>query len=483
MIGASYLGWVQWWAARETPPHLVTMIPNVAPPDPYFNIPYEYGAFFLWGAIWWADVLEQEATADISGKTLFEIMDKKYAKLLMHLPVVELDEVVLGQKNPYWREWIQHPDNDDYWAQVGFLDHLDELDIPVYHQSGWFDGDGIGSKLNYLAMAEHGHGNQKLVLGPWGHTASATRSGPRDTDFGSNAIVDLERSYVRWLDRWLKGIENGIEDEPLVSLFVMNTNMWLNGDTYPLEGTEFAKVYLVSDGNANTSQGDGRLQMEPPEDGVAPYDTYTYDPGDPTPNPSFYIDPEELKEDEEEESKEEYSVEEKREKVLAYHAMVTAERKDVLVYETEPFTEPLTFAGPISGVLYASSSARDTDWFMRLVWIDQEGGIFPLVHGVIRARYRDSFSEPELLVPGEIYEYELDMWQTGVTIPEGSRLRVEVASASYPLFSRNLNTGGHKETETEYVAAEQKIYHDREHPSHVLLPVIPDPDFSDTVFE
>ena len=476
MIGGSYLGWVQWWAARETPPHLVTMIPNVAPPDPYYNIPYEYGCFFLWGAIWWADVLEQEATADLSGKALSDIMDKEYAKLLRHLPVIELDEIVLGKENPYWRDWIRHPDNDEYWAEVGFLDHLENLDIPVYHQSGWFDGDGIGSKLNYLAMAKHGHANQKLILGPWGHTATSTRRGPRDTDFGPNAIVDLERSYVRWLDRWLKGIDNGIEHEPLVNLFVMNTNQWLNGNTYPLEMTEFTPMYLASDGRANTSTGNGRLiPVAPPADAAA-YDTYTYDPGDPTPNPFFYQDPEDS------ENKEEaYSVEEKKEAHLAYHAKVTAERGDILVYETAPLEEPLTFAGPVSGVLYASSSAKDTDWFMRLVWIDEEGGIFPLVKGVIRARYRNSFSKPELLEPGEIYEYHLDMWQTGVTVPEGARLRVEVASASFPLYSRNLNTGGHNEMETEYVKAKQKIHHDPEHPSYVLLPVIPSPVFRDTI--
>jgi hypothetical protein len=481
MIGGSYLGWVQWWAARENPPHLATMIPNVAPPDPYYNIPYEYGAFFLWGAIWWADVLEQEATADLSGKAMSDIMDKEYAKLLRHLPVVELDEIVLGAENPYWRDWIEHPDNDQYWAQVSFLDHLENLDIPVYHQSGWFDGDGIGSKLNYLAMARHGHANQKLILGPWGHSTSATRSGPRETDFGPNATVDLERSYLRWLDRWLKGIDNGIEDEPLVNLFVMNTNKWLNGNTYPLEGTELTPMFLASDGGANTSAGDGRLiPVAPPADAPA-YDTYTYDPGDPTPNPFFYQDPEDFEEREEGEEKEAYSVEEKKEARLAYHAKVTSEREDILVYETPPLEEAITFAGPVSGVLYASSSARDTDWFMRLVWVDEEGGIFPLVKGVIRARYRDSFSQPALLEPGETYEYHLDMWQTGVTVPVGAKLRVEVASASYPLYSRNLNTGGHNEMETEFVTAEQKIYHDPDHPSHVLLPVIPNPVFKDTI--
>jgi putative CocE/NonD family hydrolase len=144
-------------------------------------------------------------------------------------------------------------------------------------------------------------------------------------------------------------------------------------------------------------------------------------------------------------------------------------------------TEAITFAGPISAVLYASSSAKDTDWFMRLSQVDVAGGVFPLVHGVIRARYRNSFSAPELLNPSEIYEYHLDMWQTGITVPAGARLRVEVASASFPLFSRNLNTGGHNETETDFVSAVQQIYHDKDHPSHIVLPVIREPAFKDTV--
>lgn len=473
MIGASYLGWVQWWAARDNPPHLVTIIPNVSPPDPYFNIPYEYGAFFLMGAIWWADILETEATADLSQTAYLEIGEKEYGRLLRHLPVIELDSIVLGDKNKYWREWIAHPDNDEYWDRASFLDYLEDVNIPVYHQSGWFDGDGIGSKLNYLAMARHGHDYQKLVLGPWGHTAEAMRWGPNDTDFGPNAIVDMQRSYMRWLDRWLLEIENGIDQEPLVSLFVMGANKWLYGDKYPLPETKFTKFYLTSNGRANTSSGDGRLSSEPPADEHAAPDTYTYDPGDPTPDPNFYFDPEESDDDAESDSTVAVSVEEERARHRAYYAKVNEERSDILVYDTAPLEDTLTFVGPISAVLYASSSAKDTDWFMRLSMIGEDGSVFPLVHGVIRARYRNSFSKPELLMENEINEYRLDMWQTGIAIPAGARLRVEVTSACFPTFSRNLNTGGHNETETEYVAARQTIYHDKDHPSHILLPVIP----------
>jgi putative CocE/NonD family hydrolase len=469
MIGGSYLGWVQWWAASQQPPHLTTMIPNVAPPDPFYNLPYEYGVYFLWAAIWWADVLESGATADLSGAAFEKISDKKYQKLLKALPVIELDKAVLGKENRYWREWIQHPVNDEYWSRANFLDRLHEVRIPVFHQSGWFDGDGIGSKLNYLRMASFQHPYQKLTLGPWGHTDRATRQ-HEGRDFGPAAIIDLQRDYLRWLDYWLKGIDNGISREPLVSLFVMGSNRWVHGDVYPLPQTQFQKWYLSSAGKANTSHGAGLLVTEPPADN-APVDEYTYEPGDPTPDPKFYEEPDDP---DGSDAKKVKSIEEKKKIQEAHHEAVTAARRDILVYVSKPFEKAYTFAGPVSAVLYASSSAKDTDWFVRLIEVDEKGHLFPLVEGKIRARFRESTKAPSLLEPGKIYPYTIDLWQTGVTIPPGRRLRVEVASASFPFFSRNLNTGGHNETETQYVTAKQTIYHSKEFPSHILLPALPE---------
>jgi hypothetical protein len=465
MIGGSYLGWTQWWAASEHPKHLVTIIPNVAPPDPFYNVPYEYGAFFLWGAIWWADILESQATADLSGVALSKIGEKKYSKLLRALPVIDLDKAVLGKENPYWRQWIAHPTNDAYWQPANFLGRLKEVNIPVFHQSGWFDGDGIGTKLNYLKMASYKHQNQKLTLGPWGHTDTASRMlGERD--MGDQALIDLQRDYLRWFDYWLKGVDNGIQKEPLVSLFVMGANKWLHGATYPLEATRFQKLYLASGGKANTAKGDGKLTFDAqPAD--APADRYTYDPGDPTPDPRFY-------EESEQDEKRVRSADERKKEAEGHHQKVTEERRDILVYTTEPLARPLTFAGPISAVLYAASSARDTDWFVSLSQVEKDGRIFQLAKGKIRARFRKSMSVPEMLKAGEVNEYVLDLWHTGIRIPEGARLQVEVSSAAFPLFSRNLNTGGHNETETRFVSAEQTIYHSQKYPSHVLLPVIPE---------
>ncbi len=466
-IGASYLGWVQWMAAAEKPPHLVTMVPNVSPPEPLYNIPYEYGTFFLFGSIWWADVLESEATADISGAKMYEIGEKKYGRLLRSLPVIDLDRKVLGKKSRFWRQWIKHPPEDPYWEPMLFSRHLAQTRIPVFHQSGWFDGDGIGSKLNYAKMRALGHPYQKLVLGPWGHTAQPTRMA-RGRDFGPEAVLDLQALYLRWMDHWLKGVQNGIEKEPMVSLFVMGANRWIHCNSYPPPQAVRKRLYLHSRGHANTSRGDGWLAFEPPEPGSPP-DEYVYDPGDPTPAPYLYLESEQ---ESAEEERGRFSMEERKRRRQRYYAILDSTRDDILVYETSPLEKPLTFAGPIEARLYASTTARDTDWFIRLSEVSPEGKIFMLVEGRLRARYRNGNDAPSLLTPGVIYCYTIDMWQTAIRLEQGSRLRVEIASASFPAFSRNLNTGRHNETGRRYIKARQRVFHDPEHPSYVLLPVL-----------
>jgi len=470
MLGADYPAWALWLAASRHPPHLAAMISCVSAPEPFYCVPYDHGTFRLSSSIRWADVLESEATGDISGVAYSRLKEKDYYQLLRDLPVIDLDKTVLGKESAYWRTWIAHPANDDYWERASFLKRMKDVNIPVFHQSGWLDGEGIGTKLNYLGMVSHGHSDQKLILGPWGHTSAAYRR-HGDHDFGPEAIVDLQRAYLRWFDHWLKGVDNGIAKEPLVSVFVMGSNRWLHGDVYPLPQTRSEKWYLRSRGRANTSRGDGWLTTKKPA--KARPDRFTYDPGDPTPAPGFYH---EADEDTASAEKEARSAEAQKKAREAYHEKVTRSRRDILVYESPRFHKPYTFAGPMSAVLYASSSARDTDFFLRLVEVDKEGKLFQLAEGKIRARYRKSMKTAEFLEPGKVYEFHIDLWQTGITVAKGHRLRVEIASASFPSFSRNLNTGGHNEAETEYVTAEQVIYHDAKHPSHIVLPVIPEMD-------
>jgi putative CocE/NonD family hydrolase len=451
MVGGSYLGWVQFLAAVQKPPHLLTIIPNVVPPDPFYNIPYEYGSFFTLASLWWAEMVEKEAASDITMKKFYEVSGRDYEKDLDHLPVIDLDLKIFGKKNSYWRKWVEHNRNDSYWERASYLDKLKDLDIPVFLQSGWLDGDTIGSKLAYLRLKESKNRHIKLILGPWGHSDIAISLSGRD--MGEEGVVDLPTLYVRWFDYWLKGMDNKILEEPLVQLYTMNSKNWLKAETYPLPQTKFTKLYLSSFKGANTLKGDGKLTWKRPEE-TKPYETYTYDPGDPTPAWQFRAAKGGKKRYEE----------------------ITEKRQDILVFETDPFEGAVTIAGPMSAKLYASTSALDTDWFISIFAFSENDGPIPLGNpwgrGTIRARFRNSMSEPELLEPGKIYEYSIDLWHTGITLDEGWRIRVEITSAFFPFFSRNLNTGGHNEMDTEYVQAEQKIYHSKEYPSHILLPVI-----------
>jgi putative CocE/NonD family hydrolase len=447
MFGGSYLGYAQFLAAVERPPHLVTIVPNVVPPDPFYNFPYERGAFFVLGAARWLELVETEATGDLGGSEMRRILKKDAWDLVDHLPVIDLDREILGREIGYWRRWIEHDTQDAYWDRAAYLSDLADLDIPVLLQSGWFDGDGIGSKLAYAALTEGGNEHVKLVLGPWGHEMYSTTS-IAGHDLGDEAGLDLEALYRRWFGYWLKGEPTGILEESLVQLYVIGDNRWESGDRYPLEGTEMKRLYLSSREGAVSLKGDGRLTWEPVEDG-RDHDRYVYDPGDPTPEWLWRFE----------------------EGGFRNYEKVTRRRKDLLVYSTDPAEEPFTVLGPMRMVLSAATDAVDTDWYAVLYKVDGSD-LMPISRGIMRARYRDSVTAPSLLEPGRVYTYDLDLWQTGVTVGAGEQLRLEIASCSFPFFSRNLNTGGHNETETEHVKAEQAVYHSAEHPSYVVLPVL-----------
>jgi len=427
MIGASYLGWAQWMAAVEHPPHLATIIPNVSPPDMLHNMPWENGVFGLTLAFNWLQLVETSATSKLSNEAINQAERASDGKLTS-LPVIDLDKSITGKESALWRNWVIHPPEDRYWRRTETLEKIKRLRIPVFHESGWYDGDLIGTKMNYLALAANPKAIQKMTIGPWGHEMVDQRwtSG---MDSGTGALIDLQNEYLRWFDRWLKGVDNGVERESMVNLFVMGSDKWVHAAKYPLPGTKFENLYLASGKS---------LSFSVPPAGQAP-DHYTYDPSDPTPE------------------------------------TLGDGRTDALVYLTPPLEKPYTMAGPLEAVIFAATSARDTDWFVHIMDMDEEGHTKPLCAlsgGRIRARYRVSANKPRAIEPGKIYEYKIDIWQTGITIAAGHRLRVEVASAAFPLFDRNLNTGGNNETETKYVKAQQTIYHDALHPSHIVLPSI-----------
>jgi hypothetical protein len=442
MIGASYEAYAEWMAAREKNPHLKCLIPEVSPSDPFFNIPYAYGAVFLYPSLWWAAIVE--------GNKMQTPRNLPDFKAFSTLPLRNVDRALFGHHIPFVQQWLSHSSNDGYWQQASFEPQIAELPpLPVLHISGWFDGDGIGTKRNYAAMIAAGQRNQKLIYGPWGHALDATtRLG--DHDFGAGSYRDLDTICLRWFDRWLKGVANGIDQEPPVDAFLMGSNVWQPYPAWPPPTAQMQRWYLHSSGHANGSSGDGTIAAVAAIHEAA--DHYTYDPAHPLIPASLqnYV----------------------KTGVLSTDESTDARRPDVLAYTSAPLAKDLAVAGPISFHVAAKTSGKDTDWIVSLLDVGPDGKPFGLCTGVIRARFRNSFSKPVLLSPGEIADYTIDLWATGNVFLRGHRIRVEVTSSMFPIYDRNLNTGEDIATGTRMIIAHQTVLHDSGHESYVTLPVV-----------
>ncbi len=291
--------------------------------------------------------------------------------------------------------------------------------------------------------------NQFVVLGPWGHGPGGRKLG--ELDFGEAAQRDVGDLQFKWMEYWLRGQSTGVEDWPAYDLFIMGENRWRGENEWPLARTRFTSYFLRGQGKANTRAGDGALSLETPGD--QPADTLVFDPNDPVPTRggNNLVGP----------------------PAGPFDQSAVEDRKDVLVYTTPPLEGPLEATGPVKMVLYAASTAKDTDFTAKRVDVHADGKAYNLCDGIIRAPYRDSSTSPELIEPGKIYRYEIDLWVTSNVFLSGHRLRLEVSSSNFPRFDRNPNTGNPFGTDTELHPATQTIYHDAQHPSHLLLPVIP----------
>jgi uncharacterized protein len=327
----------------------------------------------------------------------------------------------------------------------------------MYHIGSWYDVFQEGTLGNFSGIVRHGspeaRTTQKLLMGPWGHLlpyAVPTTGGTGDIDFGPNAATDIHGIELQWFDHWLKGIDTGLMREPPIKIFVMGENVWRQEHEWPLARARYTPYYFHSRGAANSLHGSGRLSLEPPAQ--EPVDTYVYDPRDPVPTRggNVLVIP--------------MGVSDQR---------PVEERRDVLCYTSEPLTAALEITGTITVKLYAASSAPDTDFTAKLVDVRPDGYAHNLADGIIRARYRESRANPSPITPGAVYEYTIDLWSTSVVLPVGHRLRVDIASANFPRFDRNQNTGHPLFSGAELQTATQTIFHEAAHPSHIVLPVIP----------
>ena len=338
MLGASYLGWVQVYSAGFKNPYLAALIPTVTPPDPNRNFPTQLGVVGPTAISW---------LAAISGHTMQDISQLDLRHTYWHLPLFDMDQL-LGRTIKPWRDWIDHPALDSYWKAQQYQDKLLDTTIPELHVSGWYDDVLVGTTENFINMTTRartpeGRLNQWLLIGPWGHAINAGRR-LGEIDFGPEAVIDFDAVQMRWLDHWLKGVDNGAERGPHVRIFVMGENKWHNEDEWPVKRTKYVKYYLHSGGRANSLYGDGTLNTQPPGDESA--DRFRYDPADPAP---FITDPE-------------------FNQIGGPDDYRPVERRDdVLVYTSQPFSEPTEVCGPLRVRLFAASSARDTDWTAKVL--------------------------------------------------------------------------------------------------------------------
>ncbi len=440
MAGGSYIGETQWYAASRRPPHLKAVVPLCAGPGSLWqNEPIFGGCFQLPMAEWMLGMgLRSWQVRDMS--SLWTRQQDYYEAL----PLATLPAWA-GTTSAWWDEWMEHPVLDAFWQQ-GSYENFSEMDVAALNITGWWDSNSPGAPSNFTEMrAGAASSRQKLIIGPWPHWVNYERQ-LNGLDFGDNAIIELDNYVVRFFDRWLKGIRNGIEDEKPVYVFVVGANEWWAADDWPLPGTEAVPFYFHSHGNGNSLKGDGGLSAEPPES--EPPDAYRYDPADPT---RILWNMQEGPVDD----------------------RLATIRDNCLCYTSEPLTEPLDVVGSVTCRLYASSSALDTDWHVRLVDVQPDGTARFLCKGALRARFHNSFDQPTLLEPGEPTLFEFTMTPCGVRFLPGHMIRVEVTSSWFTQYDRNTNSGAENFfTDSDLIVADQQVYHQRDLASHVILPVI-----------
>ncbi|MBI2941647.1 MAG: CocE/NonD family hydrolase [Chloroflexi bacterium] len=473
--GGSYVGFVQWLAARERPPHLKAMVPLLTFADLRTDLWYVGGALALgvvasWylGAVAPDRLMRERPARERYAADLERLLDDidRLGPLLRQLPLAEFHPFAGDSLAPGFFDVIAHAEDPAFWAPTDIAAHHDEITVPALNVGGWYDIFLGATIRNYVGMRQRGgqsqeqeaRAGQRLLIGPWDHGPLTNVVGEHDFGIRSaRLMIDLDGIMLRWFDYWLKGEANGVDAEPPVRLFVMGENRWRTESDWPPARARMTRYYLHSGGRANTLRGDGQLSTEPPGATVPP-DHYLYDPHDPVPTRGGPLCCSRA--------------------ILpggAYDQRPIEERADVLVYSAPPLDTPVEVTGPITVHLWAQSSAPDTDFTAKLVDVGPCGYARNLVDGVIRARYRRGLDRPKLLEPGEVAEYTIDLWATSNVFQPGHRIRLEISSSNFPRIDRNPNTGHPLGTdrEADLRPAMQTIYHDAARPSHVVLPIVP----------
>ena len=478
LTGSSYMGVTQWQAALAAPPHLVAIAPGQTATDYHDHWTYVNGVFDLWFGQSWPlaffapDAYRRQRIAAGAAPEEAERAAEAYLAEGEGLIAREwIDTVPLRdfagfrELAPYYYEWLAHPDYDEYWATVDVEAQWEKIMVPALVTGAWGDLFHIGSVRAFGGMragaaSEAARGGTMLVMtGGGGHGREGAVS------YGPAGEKDLRDLQLRFYDHHVKGLSNGIDTEPRAQLFVQvppdegtqGDGFWIEDDVFPPTAAVTTRFNLGSGGRANSRWGDGVLDRGRPPHG--PDDTYAYDPRDPVPalggglcclTLGFYF------------------------RSGAQDQSTIERRDDVLVYTSAPLAEDMAVIGPVTVRLWATSTARDTDFTAKLVDVHPDGFAQNVLNRVVRARFRNgSKAPPSPIEPGRAYEYRIDLGYTASVIRAGHRVRLDVSSSEFPHLARNNNTGGDPATDGRFEVAVQTVHHDAERPSHVELSVVP----------
>ena len=500
-VGTSYPGGTQHSLALSNPPYLKAMIPADANSNVGRYGMRHNGAFEMRWMNWIFNIGGPNGSHESNNKDTKEALLKFGEQIREYAQGMPLRRDMTPLKLiPDYQNWLlevmSHGDYDSYWKDIGLdvVAHVaDYKDIPVYHVGGWYDSwDAMTSNLNYATLAKNKKSLQRLIMGPWTH-GGRQRSYAGEAEFGPEAAIKFDDFQLRWFDHWLKGVDNGVDREPPVRIFVMGGGdahktpegrvfvggHWREEHEWPLARAVGTPYYLHEGGGLSPQKPAGETPTQ-----------YEFDPHHPVPTVGGNISshnappskhPTMLRPGDSGNLMEQGAYDQRCRVELwtCDDTRPLAARNDVLVFETAPLEQDMEVTGRLIVKLWASSSAVDTDFTAKLVDVYPPNKDFPdgvdlnVGDSIVRARYRNSLEHAEMMKPGEVYPFTIEMYPTSLLFKKGHRIRVDISSSNFPRFDVNPNTGEPLNGNRRWAIAVNTIYHDAQHPSQIVLPVVP----------
>ncbi|MEE3232814.1 MAG: CocE/NonD family hydrolase [Candidatus Latescibacterota bacterium] len=439
MWGGSAFGHTQWAIADQTNPGPSALFVQIASTN-FRKMFYPGNAFSLESGLYWA-------VRSRGGRDREVVSIKDIERGVASFPIIEADDRAIGDTD-FFNDWLLNQHNDAYWEAIDGTNRTHSLQAPVLLMAGWFDPflpTQINDFTNILNHAKDDVASEtRLIIGPWAHARDVILPDAHQASpYRRESIVPS----ITWFDYQLS-----MSKDPLnmsrVKIFVMGENRWRDENEWPLARTQYTSFYLHSNGAANSLDGDGLLNTAVPKGEETP-DTYTYNPLDPVPSAGgAMLGP--------------------RSGVRLQNTIES--RYDILVYTTTILSDPVEVTGPVSTILYVSTDVPSTDFTAKLVDVHPDGRAYNVCDGILRRDYKPTQNSEKIPV-----KIDIDLWPTSHVFQKGHRIKFEISSSNFPRFDRNTNTGAFMPTASETVTANQTIFHSRQYPSRLILPIIPRP--------